>query len=71
MTFKSARMRWLVEEKLVFLYVGYRHFMDNDSEHRVDDFDDGWVLDCEYIGEEESEIVSESNGNITMSTVEM
>ena len=25
----------------------YRLFKDNDSEHKVDDSDDGWVLDSE------------------------
>ena len=44
--------------------------MDGDSEHKVDDWDDGWVLDSEQIGEEESE-VSESDGNTAMLTVEM
>ena len=43
----------------------------DDSEHKVDDSDDGWVLDSEEIGEEESQIVSESDGNTAVSTVEM
>ena len=37
--------------------------MDYDSEHKVDDLDDGWVLNSERIREEESETVSESDGN--------
>ena len=45
--------------------------MDYDSEHKVDDSDDRWVLDSEWIGEEESETVSESDGNSAMLTVEM
>ena len=40
--------------------------MDDDSEHKVDDSDDGWVLDSEQIWKEESEIVSESDGNTAM-----
>ena len=43
----------------------------DDSEYKVDDSDDGWVLDSEEIGEEESQIVSESDGNTAVSTVEM
>ena len=46
-------------------------FMDDDSEHNVDDSDDGWALDSEWIGEEESEVVSDSDGNTAMLTVEM
>ena len=46
-------------------------FTDDDSQHKVDDSDDGWVLNSEQIGEEESETVSESEGNTAMSTVEM
>ena len=45
--------------------------MDDDSEHKVADSEDGWVLDCEWIGEEESDVVSESDGNTAMLTVEM
>ena len=48
----------------------YRLFMGDDSEHKVDDQDDGRVLDSEQIGEEESE-ASESDGNTAMLTVEM
>ena len=43
----------------------------DDSEYKVDDSDDGWVLDSEEIGEEESQIMSESDGNTAVSTVEM
>ena len=45
--------------------------MDDDSKHKVDDWDDGCALDSEKIGEEESEIVSESDGNTAVFTVEM
>ena len=47
LTFKSVKMRWLVKEILIFLSIGYMLFMDNDSEHKVDDSDDGQVLDSE------------------------
>ena len=45
--------------------------MDYDSEHKVDDSDDGWVLDSEYTGVLESEVGSESDGNTAVLTVEM
>ena len=45
--------------------------MDFNSEHKDDDSDDGWVLDSEEIGEEESQIVSESDGNAAVLIVEM
>ena len=45
--------------------------MDDDSEHKVDDLDGGWVLGSESSGEEESEIVSESDGNTAVLTVKM
>ena len=45
--------------------------MDDDSEHDVDDSDDGWVLDFEEIQEEQSETVSESEHNTALLTVEM
>ena len=45
--------------------------MNDDSEHKVDDPDDGWVLDSEYIGEEEREVVSESDGNTAVLPIEM
>ena len=32
--------------------------MDDDSEHKVGDLDNGWVLDSEYTGEGESDVVS-------------
>ena len=35
------------------------------------DLDDGWVLDSEKIGEEESGVVLESDGNTAMLTVKM
>ena len=41
--------------------------MDDDSEREVDDSDNGWVLDSE----QESEIVSESEGNTAMLIVEL
>ena len=44
--------------------------MDGDSEHRVDDSDYGWLLDSRQIGEE-CEVVSDSDGNTAMLTVEM
>ena len=46
--------------------------MDDDSKHKVVDSDDGWVLmfDSEQTGEEESEIVSERDGNTAMLAVE-
>ena len=43
----------------------------DDSEHKVDDSDYGRVLDSELIGEEESDIGSESDGKTAMLTVEM
>ena len=44
--------------------------MDYDSEHKVDDSDNGWVLHSKEIGED-SKIVPESDGNNTMLTVKM
>ena len=46
-TFKSAKIRWLVKEILVFCNTGYILSMDDDSERKVDDSDDGWGLDSE------------------------
>ena len=43
----------------------------DDSEHKVDYSDYGRVLDSELIGEEESDIGSESDGKTAMLTVEM
>ena len=45
--------------------------MGDDSGHKVVGSDNGWVLDSEYIVEEESGIVSESDGNTAMFTVKM
>ena len=45
--------------------------MDYDCEHKVDDSNDGRVLDSEQTGEEESETVLENDGNTAMLTVEM
>ena len=44
--------------------------MDSDSEHKGHDSDDGWVLDSEWTWEKESEILSESDNNTVMLTVE-
>ena len=46
-------------------------FMDDDSEHKVDELDDGWELDSEWTGEKESEIVSESDDNTAVLAVRM
>ena len=43
--FKSAEMRRLFKDILVFYSTGYRLFIDIDSQHKVDDSDNGWVLD--------------------------
>ena len=45
--------------------------MNDDGEHKVDDMDGWLVLDSEKSGEEESDIVSESDGNMAMLTAEM
>ena len=45
--------------------------MDDDSKHKVDDLDNGWVLNSEQIGEEESDIVLENDGNTAVLTVKM
>ena len=45
--------------------------MDDDNDNKVDESDDGWVLDSEETGEEESEVVSERDGNTAMLTIEM
>ena len=47
LTLKSAKMRWLVKEMLVFWRIGDRLFMDDDSEHKVVGSDDVWVFDSE------------------------
>ena len=71
LTFKSVKVQWLVKEILVFWSIGYIRFIGDDSEHKVDDSDDGWMLDSEEFGQEESEIVSESDCKTAMFTVEM
>ena len=45
--------------------------MNDVSGHKNDDSDDGRVLDFKYIGEEENEVVSESDGNTGKLIVEM
>ena len=47
--------------------------MDDYSEHKVDDSNDGWVLDSEKVGEKESDIVSDSenDGNTAMLAAEI
>ena len=45
--------------------------MDDDSRHKVDVLDNGWVFDSAKIGQEESEVVSESDGNTALSSVKM
>ena len=45
--------------------------MGDDSEHDVDDSDDGWVLDFEEIQKEQSETVLESEHNTALLNVEM
>ena len=46
--FKSAKIEQLVKEILVSeALIGYILFMDYDSEHKVDDSDNGCVLDSE------------------------
>ena len=47
LTFESAKILWLVTEILVFQSTGYKLFMADDSEHKIDDSGDGWVLDSE------------------------
>ena len=47
LTFKSAKIWWLVKEIFVFWSIGYIRFTHDDSEHEVDDSEDGWVLDSE------------------------
>ena len=46
LTFKSVKIWWLVKEILVFfLALDVYFFMADDSEEKVDDLDDAWVLD--------------------------
>ena len=35
------------QSSISFGSIGYILYMDDDSEHKVDDSDDGWVLDSE------------------------
>ena len=44
--------------------------MDDDSENKTDDLDDGLVFDSEWIGQEECEIVPEGDGNSAVLTIE-
>ena len=59
------------ENIMAFWSVRCRLFVNDESKHKVNNVDDGWVLDSALIGEEESDIVSESDGNTAMLTVEM
>ena len=43
LTFKPAKLWWLVKETLVFLSIGYILFIDEDSHRKADDSDNGWV----------------------------
>ena len=45
--YKLAKIWWLIIEIWVFWSIWYMLYMDDDSEHNVDDSDDGWVLDSE------------------------
>ena len=47
LSFKSAKLRWLVKKKRVFYSIGCILFMDDDTERKVDDSVDGGVLDFE------------------------
>ena len=47
LTFKMEKIWWLVKEILVFWSIEYTTFMHDDSEHKVDDSDDRWMLDPE------------------------
>ena len=47
LSFKSAKLRWLVKKKRVFYSIGCILFMDDDTERKVDDVDDGGGLDFE------------------------
>ena len=62
LTFKSEKNMMASQRNISFWSIGYMLFMDYDSEHKVDDSDDGWVLDSEWIWEE---------SEIAMLTVEM
>ena len=69
--FKSAKIWWLVKEIFVFRSIWSILFKDDVCEHKTGDLDDGWVLDCKYIGEEEIDIASVSDGNTAILAVEM
>ena len=56
---QSAKISRTVQEILVFCSTGGRLFTDDNSKHKADALDDGWVLDCEQTGVEESETGSE------------
>ena len=43
--------------------------MDDDSEHKVDDLNNGWVLNSEWIGKKERELC-QSDGNSALSKCE-
>ena len=58
-TFLLATTQWLVKRNIVFWSIWYEYLMDDDSEHKGNASDDGWVLNSEYVWEKESEIVSE------------
>ena len=58
------------QRNISFWSTGYILFMDCCSKHKVDYSNDGWVLDSGENGEEESKIVSESDGNTASLTVE-
>ena len=59
------------QRNISFWSIGYVLSMDFVSKHKDDDSDNGWVLDPEKTGEEESEIVPENVGSTAMLTVEM
>ena len=44
---KLVKIQWLAKETLFFEALDVYFFMDDDSEHKVDDSDDGRVLDSE------------------------
>ena len=44
LTFKVVKRQWLVKEILVFWSPGHILFMDDDSEHKVDDLMDGCLI---------------------------
>ena len=64
--FKSEKNMKASQKSVSFSSYGYILFMDDGSKQKFDDLDNGQVLDPELIGEEENDIVSESDGNATM-----